>query len=525
MVAYGRQRQEEAGISWRRAAAFGVAVAAFALMFAALLGANMTKTLSHDEHMYVAGGVLLAREGLLPYAGSQYFQMPGSVFVYGALFKLADDPLMVARAFSTICALLMLALLSIAAWSSLREWPAWLRLGATAVAPLPVLGSSLFQYTSGLAWNHDLGVLCAVLASMLLFRAHSSQAQYGRWVFFSGLAFAFAVATRLSYAPLALPLILGTLWLSPHKGTRRRFAPSGLFIAGTLPVALPLVWLFAPAPGRFLFSNVGYHAANALYWQASGYERAMTVPGKLTYMVDVLREPSNLIPLLLFALPVVFALFAGWRSGALSEMRFRLMLTAGVLVALTAAALGPTPSWYQYFYSMVPFLVLGAIYGLSVLPMKGLAWYAGIAVTAIGCAFAAWNAFGAYSDLPRAWDASRWAPTQARATGLEIAQIVHGGKVLTLAPLFPLEGGLTIYPQLASGPFGWRSAPLMSSAERQAEGVVGAEDLPSLVREERPSAVLTGYEPGLEGALEDYARSNGYHSTPLPGGGLLWVAP
>jgi hypothetical protein len=33
--------------------------------------------------------------------------------------------------------------------------------------------------------------------------------------------------------------------------------------------------------------------------------------------------------------------------------------------------------------------------------------------------------------------------------------------VLTLAPLYALEGGAAIYPAFATGPFAWRVAPLL----------------------------------------------------------------
>ena len=90
---------------------FALAVALFFCVVAILLvSAAMQKGLDHDENMYVAAGVLLAREGLLPYKDYAYFQMPNMVFAYAALFIFADHLLLAARLFSTACALVMMGL-------------------------------------------------------------------------------------------------------------------------------------------------------------------------------------------------------------------------------------------------------------------------------------------------------------------------------------------------------------------------------------------------------------------------------
>jgi hypothetical protein len=51
-----------------------------------LLHANMMKGLNHDEHMYVAAGVMIGQDGLMPYRDFTYFQMPNLALVYAGLF-------------------------------------------------------------------------------------------------------------------------------------------------------------------------------------------------------------------------------------------------------------------------------------------------------------------------------------------------------------------------------------------------------------------------------------------------------
>jgi hypothetical protein len=99
---------------------------------------------------------------------------------------------------------------------------------------------------------------------------------------------------------------------------------------------------------------------------------------------------------------------------------------------------------------------------------------------------------------------------------------IQSGPVLTLAPLFPLEGGLDIYPALGSGPFAWRSGGLLTPEERQALGIVTEDDLEEYLSTP-PPVILTGYEEIWEERLVDYAREHGYKEVKLADGGVLWL--
>jgi len=123
-----------------------------------------------------------------------------------------------------------------------------------------------------------------------------------------------------------------------------------------------------------------------------------------------------------------------------------------------------------------------------------------------------------------------WVPLQIHQGGIEIRNLLAAqgsagpaDKVLTLMPLFPLEGGLSIYPALASGPFTWRVAPLLSDDQRARLGVVGAGDLALLVGRDTPAAILTGGEAALESELTRYAQTHHYRAVRLSNGLTLWL--
>ncbi len=111
--------------------------------------------------------------------------------------------------------------------------------------------------------------------------------------------------------------------------------------------------------------------------------------------------------------------------------------------------------------------------------------------------------------------------------GQEIRDVVSEGKVLTFAPLFPMEGGLEIYEEFVTGPFAWRRAHLISENMRKNLRVLYEADLEEFLRADPPAAILVGHEKrfGLEDAFIEYAETNGYAPVTLSNGATLWVAP
>src|SRR6478672_11443016 len=168
----------------------------FAAVSLLLVSTNMQKELSHDEHMYVAGGYLLGHNLMLPYRDYPYLQMPNLAFAYAAIFQGTDHLLLAARLFNTLCSVLSLAVLFRLAWTSFDAAALIVRFLVAAATVLLGLTSPIFIYTSGLAWNHDLPILFTLLATALFCGVARTGA---RWPFLvSGLLVGAATGTRLS---------------------------------------------------------------------------------------------------------------------------------------------------------------------------------------------------------------------------------------------------------------------------------------------------------------------------------------
>ena len=65
-----------------------------------------------------------------------------------------------------------------------------------------------------------------------------------------------------------------------------------------------------------------------------------------------------------------------------------------------------------------------------------------------------------------------------------------GGRVLTIDPLIPLQAGVKVYPQYATGRFTFHVGQYMAEEERRARHIAWGPQLDELVQGERPAAIL-----------------------------------
>jgi hypothetical protein len=102
---------------------------------------------------------------------------------------------------------------------------------------------------------------------------------------------------------------------------------------------------------------------------------------------------------------------------------------------------------------------------------------------------------------------------------------LNGGKILTLAPTYPLLGGFDVYPEFATGPFAWRSAHLIPAERRRRLHLVAPDDLDSFLEPYPPAGILTGYEDDgdLEKPFLEYAKRHGYQLVHISKKRDLWI--
>ena len=219
-----------------------------------------------------------------------------------------------------------------------------------------------FTYTTGRAWNHDLPVLLTLLASIFYFYG-ARQENTAKWLFFSGALLGLAIGTRLSFAPAIAPF-LGLIYLHPDRaspGTRLSLLLS--FSFGMFVSMLPVFLTFTIAPKQFVFGNIGYAVYNTAYREQMGFQTAMTIGNKLVYLAKiVISQPGNLF---LFSAFLAFVSTNFMERREKIDGRFEIIFLISLVFFLLIGSFAPTPSWYQYFYAPVPFLVLGMVYAVA----------------------------------------------------------------------------------------------------------------------------------------------------------------
>ncbi len=499
---------------WTVAASVALLVILVALFFR-----TMDRDLNHDEHQFLAPGALLSREGLLPYRDYPLFHLPNLVFLYAAGNLLVDSPILAAKLICFLSSAGMLCLLAIQGFRIPGRYGA-----LTGVfVSLLLFFDPVFYYTAGKTWNHEVPSFLMLLAVVL----QASAVTKGSFVLAiaSGVAAALAAGTRLTFAPVLIP-ICGAAFIG--TGTwRHRWLIVLTTVAGVLIGLLPSFWLLAQAPANFIFGNFEFPRLRLLDPNDLRIQKTVLLSSKLRYFFKDILLPS--LPLYVafaaFAVRPVWFYFRTDRS--------RNILLVLILTSLPFALAGcflPARYQYQHFFSVQCLLVLGVATGSHFVfssphsRARGVLAAVLVALVTLSAtlAFRATDKKQTFSISFRTPD--RWFFNKARLVGGEIKLHAPTGPILTLAPAWPLEAGLSIYPEFGTAPFGWRSAPFAEEAVRKHAHLVAPVDLAGFLAARPPAAILTGVEDEhLEEPFVSYAQQNGWRRVLLSKGRELWL--
>jgi hypothetical protein len=468
----------------------------------------MQMPLDHDENQFVASGWLIAHAGLLPYRDFPYFHLPYLSLIYALVFQFSSYPLLAARLVEVAAAFGTTLIIYLLLRRKPRTWSGVV-IGASGV--LIWVFNPLTQYASGLAWNHDLALLCCLLA----YAAFQAGEPSGKRSVASGIGIAIAAGIRATFLLASFAFLLFTIV------GRARKATAIAWTAGIMVGSLPNLIFFAIAPSQFWFGNVSYAALNTQWRAEHEYDRAMTLDGKFAYLVgDVIGWTSTLVLLIALAVAIVVVgrrLLSAPHNDRPDGRAFWLAVT--LFLVLSVGAFLPTPTFQQYFFSAVPFAVLAV----------GLACRAGrpaigVPVMLMLAVVSVLAGASLFESLGRLAASAQWTPMKVHDAGATVRQAVGQDTIVTFAPVYPLEAGLSILPQLATGPFAYRVGSLLSADERRRQNIISVDDLGVVLDHEPRAALLLGFEPEeLEEPLAQYAQSHYYRYQRLPSGKNLWL--
>jgi hypothetical protein len=284
------------------------------------------------------------------------------------------------------------------------------------------------------------------------------------------------------------------------------------FLGGALVTAIWPLWVIAQAPRAFWLNLV---QIPTLYGRWL-HEIGMTFD-KVTLTVNAILTPAGLI---LLTLAGGFA-WAGVRHRANldgQEKHKAVMAVVLPLLFLLIAYIPPT-MWLQYLAMPMPFVAIALAYPLLALRRQTAGLKTGRTSShplirqlgAFALPGAAVLSVILYSAiLSRAIFAlvpEKWEPVRLHCMSQEMTRQVKEPKlVLTLGPLYALEGGCDIYPELSSGSIVYRIADRMTPEERRITNTVGPASLDGMVKDRPPAAVIVGVEPQRFAFLEEPLR-------------------
>src|SRR6185312_6640797 len=476
-----------------------------------VFGMSMSKDLDVDESPFIASGALMARHGDLPYRDYHYNHMPTEVIVYAGLFRLSDHLLLTARAFQSLCAAALTAVLFAVAYGSATQFSRRGRLLLAWGIGLLLLTNPIFTRTAGISWNHDFPMLMAMLG-FLAVRAGLNRENGAIAVAVGGLLVGIAATSRLTFLPITAGFVLLIL-------LRRRGAGAllliGWFAIGFAIACLPSLWIWSRSWQNAFFGNFLYPRLNtAIHLRRDGHPHAKFISILGWYLKSLVTLPGNGIVTVAFFVLAMSRFRTMGRK--LDAFRADLLAICVIVILLLASGFMPAPPYPQYFYAATPFMILGIALCLANWPelaREPVAWIIPGAILAV-CFFAG---IVAYGHVYRLATPRRWIPMRVHAIGRQLAPRLQGGYVLTLEPVFPLEGGLDVHPWFTTGRFGLRAASLLNEEQRRQYLMPNISEIPALFDQNPQGSVLIvrGSDARGERALIAAAVAHGYHPLDL----------
>lgn len=477
-----------------------------AIAWLGCLAAALTVPLNRDEHMYLGAASLLDSARL--WGDFAFLQTPYSAWLYHLGLALApgDWALLSARLVKAATAAgMVVVVFALARRLGARPWLA-------AGLVLLLFQNALVREMAGLARNYDfaqLSVLCALLLAPL---GKDDAAPTLRLVAVGALATA-AIGFKLTYAPLAALALAWPVLAGPARSARAVLALSVGGVLGLVPLALSM-WGVDPVVVRF--NLLDYHFLNAEFHAREGYAPQADLLDRAARGLGVVLAPGHR-PLVGMGVAALLLVLAPWSKRAPRRPWAGVALAACFLGAAVVIGIVPRPLQTSYFAPVFFGLVL-AVAALSAhLPRAGANSL--LALCVVMAAFAvAVRAPDPGPSLRKLLRPSQWTVVRVHRAGEELAQASDGagaGPVATTHPIFALEAGLPIYPELAAAEFAWRSGSMLSPDERERFGVACGANLEQLLRRRPPAVVLTEEFAPWDGPLTAWATGRRWPAVPL----------
>jgi hypothetical protein len=224
--------------------------------------------------------------------------------------------------------------------------------------------------------------------------------------------------------------------------------------------------------------------------------------GKVLRILTYLTEPHGIFPFLI-AICLVVLIVLCRNNLKISNLRNALLAVLVPVIFLIIALCNPEVL-YENFAILIPFLIISFAYPLLYLRRLGTSiphrFFRIASIVVIACTFSAVasNQF-LLLRISRILRPQSWIPMKVHQISEEVARKIKEPKlIVTLGPLYALESGCDIYPELSSGWEGCKIASALSASKREATHTLNAKAFKEMLRERPPSGIIISRDPGKE---------------------------
>jgi len=460
-----------------------------------LLGNSMTKELGRDEQVYCTAGYLTAQSKLIYRDFSYITHPPYYPLLLALLYKVTGTSyyLLASRVLSVVFEFGILLCIVAIIRSTLKRYPKFTAI--FSLCGLLIYAMNPFvTYAGGYAWNHSIVVLCVLFCLWLFIKMDPKKTSFRRLLIIGAiltLAAFIRHTTALVYCVFAVTI----MFMAPGR-LRKGKATALPFIAGSVVLAAWPLIVISKAPEAFFLNIVRIPALNAVYLRETGI-----MYNKLYLTKIALLSPSYIGLIILVIYLVVLRFLPADESSTSDKRKSRLFASVAVVFAVIVFI--PPMMWIQYWALPVAFIVVAMAHPLNQLCNSAAkdSRKKSYLTAAMVLLFIAAGAC-LYDGLPSAIfnvinvsNPDTWVPLRVHKISEDIhSKAVSDGPVLTLSPLYAIEGGGEIYPEFSAGPFVYRIADRLSESQRRIVHAVGPAELKKLIESRPPSAVILGTE-------------------------------
>ncbi|MFX0133345.1 MAG: hypothetical protein ACFFDN_06865 [Candidatus Hodarchaeota archaeon] len=481
-----------------------IVVIIFIFLLAGIFSYMMIEPHWYDENMYISAGVLIQNYSL--YKDFAFLQMPYLPFIYGIIYKLTGTTYYLLTAelinfFFMIISCLLILLISYKLTENL-----FISLGSMLLFIL----NQIVIYIMGYSANTILPIAFSLLGFYLYIISVSTISVKRLGIFFSGMAIALAIGTKLYYAALIPPFFIISLLYPKSLAFKKRIIKNLIPLSiGVLIGLLPVFYYFITDAAIFLFNNFDYHILNTVYRELEGHTMTMSLISKIHYGKRILRYPSNISLLIgiLFLFMTLSTEKQNIKNNLLRFIQMENLLLVLIILLTIIAAFTPTPLWLHYFALPFPYVIilLSSWYRhLETLNKK----LTNLMILCLIIASFLSSGEKLFDRLNQTFYANQWTSLKVHQIAKEIksyiGKIDKNQKIATLYPLYALEGGLPIYKELSTGHFIFRLGELIPEDIVYKYCYVSSPNIYELLEKDPPKAILV--ETGKDDSYKDFIK-------------------